>query len=184
MSTKLTYSSLPVEIKKIANDSLGIGVLKSIFSYSYTYHLMIKISDGIIVGFALYHFQNARMKNGGTYVTGVVDCVCVAAPYRREGFGTSLTFGVLRKMSAHGADRVELMLKSPGVDDRDGEPGVPVLGSEELLLALGFRKVQVYHDHYGQKSRQYNYDCRFCGNKPDTCNAVLYAINDSTRHTS
>lgn len=178
MSSKLTYASLPLEVKKIANESLGLGVLKSLFNYSHTYHLMIKISDGAFIGFALYHFQTTRLKGGKSYVTGVIDAVCVSTPYRREGFGTLLTFGVLRKMSAHGADRVELMLKTPGVDDRDGEPGVPLLGSEELLFCLGFRKVKVYDRHYEEKSKKYNYDCLFCGNRPDTCKAVLYAIND------
>lgn len=178
MSSKLTYASLPLEIKHIANYALGLGVLKSLFSYSHTYHLMIKISDGIFIGFALYHFQNTRLNNGKTYVTGVIDAVCVSAPHRKEGFGTLLTFGVLRKMSAYGVDRVELMLKTPGIDDRDGEPGTPLIGSEDLLFCLGFRKVKIYENHYAHKSRKYGYDCKFCGNRPDTCKAVLYAIND------
>lgn len=178
MSSTLTYASLPVEIKKIANESLGLGVLKSLFSYSHTYHLMIKISDGVFIGFALYHFQKTRLKNGGTYVTGVIDCVCVATPYRREGFGTLLTFGALRKMSAYGADRVELMLKTPGINDLDGEPGVPLIGNEDLLYCLGFRKIRVYENYFEPKSKQYGYDCSFCGNRPDTCRAILYAIND------
>lgn len=177
MSSKLTYASIPMEIKKIANESLGLGVLKSLFSYNHTYHLMIKISDGAFIGFALYHFQNTRL-GGETLVTGVIDCVCVSTPYRKEGFGTLLTFGVLRKMSAYGADRVELMLKTPTVDDRDGEPGVPLVGSEDLLYALGFRKISVHDNHFAAKSSKYGYDCLFCGNRPDTCKAVLYAIND------
>lgn len=179
MQPKLTYASLPVEIKKIANESLGLGVLKSLFSYSHTYHLMIKISDGAFIGFALYHFQNTRMKNGDKYVTGVIDAICVSTPYRNEGFGTLLTFGTLRKMSAYGADRVELMLKTPGVDDKDGYPGVPLIGNEELLFCLGFRKVQVFDKHYEKKSLQYGYDCLFCGNRPDSCKGMLYAINDN-----
>jgi hypothetical protein len=178
MSSKLTYASLPIEIKKIANESLGLGVLKSLFSYSHTYHLMIKISDGAVIVFVLYHFQNTKMRGGETYVTGVIDCVCVAAPYRKEGFGTLLTFGALRKMSAYGADRVELVLKTPRMDDRDGEPGVPLIGSENLLFCLGFRKIMVYDEYYEDRSKKYGYDCMFCGNRPDTCKAVLYAIND------
>ena len=178
MSSRISYASIPGEIKQIANSSLGLGVLKSLFSYSNTYHLMIKISDGVFIGFALYHFQNTKMSNGETYVTGVIDCVCVAAPYRKEGFGTLLTFGVLRKMSAYGADWVELLLKTPAIEDRDGEPGVPLVGSEHLLNCLGFRKIKVYDKFYEQKSIKYAYDCKFCGNKPDTCRGVLYAIND------
>lgn len=178
MSSKLTYASIPSEIKQIANDSLGIGVLKSLFSYANTYHLMIKISDGEFIGFSLYHFQSMKMKNGENYVTGVIDCVCVAAPYRKEGFGTLLTFGTLRKMSAYGADRVEIMLKSPGSDDVDAEPGEPLIGSEDLLKCMGFRKAKVYENYYEQRSRKYAYDCKFCGNSPDTCQAVLFSIND------
>lgn len=177
MSSELTYASLPSEIKKIANESLGLGVLRSLFSYSHTYHLIIKISDGIFIGFALYHFQKNRSVDGNTYTTGIIDAVCVATAYRKEGFGTLLTFGVLRKMSAYGVDRVELMLKTPHIDDRDGEPGVPLIGSEELLFCLGFRKVELFANHYEQRSKKYGYDCLFCGNRPDTCRAVLYAIN-------
>ena len=176
MSGKLTYASLPVEIKKIANDSMGLGFLKSLFSYSHTYHLMIKISDGAFIGFSLYHFENTKTSKG-TLVTGVIDCVCVAAAYRKEGFGTLLTFGTLRKMSAYGADRVELMLKTPALDNRDGEPGVPLIGSEELLRQLGFHFVRIERDRYVMKSKKYGYDCSFCGNKPDTCLGVLYAID-------
>ena len=108
----------------------------------------------------------------------MIDCICVDTPYRKEGFGTLLTFGTLRKMSAYGADRVELVLKTPGLDDKDGEPGVPLVGSEKLLSYLGFRKIKVYEDHYHNDSLKYRYDCKFCGNYPDTCKGVLYAIND------
>lgn len=176
MSGKLTYASLPSEIKKIANESMGLGFLKTLFSYSQTYHLMIKISDGAFIGFSLYHYEEIQ-EGEDTRVTGVIDCVCVAAPYRKEGFGTLLTFGTLRKMSAYGAHRVELMLKTPAMDNRDGEPGVPLIGSEELLKSLGFGLVKVYSDHYAQKSKKFGYDCAFCGNKPDSCKGVLYSIN-------
>lgn len=175
MSSKLTYASLPVEIKKIANESLGLGVLKSLFSYSHTYYLMIKISDGAFIGFALYHFQNTTL-GSNTLVTGVIDAVVVAPSYRKEGFGTLLTFGVLRKMSAHGADRVEIMLKVP--NDIDSAPGVPLIGSEDVLTSLGFNLVGDYEGHYIEKSRKYSYDCKFCGDKPDTCVGLLYAINE------
>ena len=67
------------------------------------------------------------MKNNETYTTGIIDCVCVSPAYRKEGFGTLLTFGALRKMAAYGVNRVELMLKTPGIDDRDGEPGIPLV---------------------------------------------------------
>lgn len=177
-STRLTYASLPLEIKKIANESLGIGVLKSIFSYSHTYHLMIKISDGIFIGFALYHFTHKKLSNGKTYTTGIIDAVCVSTTYRQEGFGTMLTYGVLRKMSAYNVDRAEIMLKIPGTTDRDGSPGVPLIGSEELLSCLGFRKVEVFENHYHHKSKKYGYDCLVCGDRPDTCKGILYALNN------
>lgn len=177
MQPKLTYASIPNEIKQIANSSLGLGVLKSMFSHAHTYHLMIKVSDGIIIGFALYHFQSMKTKDGESYTTGIIDCVCVDGPYRKEGFGTLLTFGVLRKMAAYGADRVEIVLKTPGLDNRDGEPGIPLIGSEKLLMCLGFRKVKVYDEPYKQKSIKFGYDCRFCSDHPDTCKGVLYTIN-------
>lgn len=177
MPGKLTYATLPVEIKRIANESLGLGFLKSLFSYSNTYHLMIKISDGAFIGFSLYHFESQSTTENESPVTGVIDCVCVAAPYRKEGFGTLLTFGTMRKMSAYGANRVELTLKTPSMDNRDGEPGVPLIGSEELLTHLGFRFVKVEHDAYLSKSKKFGYDCAFCGNRPDTCLGVHYAID-------
>lgn len=173
----LSYATLPRNIKVIAKDSLGLGVLKSLFSYGNTYHLMIKISDGIFIGFSLYHFEVSKDEQGREFRTGVIDCVCVAAPYRGAGFGTLLTFGTIRKMAALGADRVELLLKTPRMDDRDGEPGVPTIGSESLLQDMGFRQVKVYDDYFLNISRKYGYDCAFCGNKPDTCKAVLYAIS-------
>jgi hypothetical protein len=174
---RLTYSSLPREIKHIANESLGVGVLRSLFSYAKTYHLIIKISDGVFVGFALYHYHHQKMKDGSDYITGVIDCVCVSTAYRKEGFGTLLTFGVLRKMSAYGTDRIEIMLKTPGTPNRDTEPGVPLIGNEDLLLALGFRKVKTFKDNYLKISKRYGYDCLICGSRPDTCKAVLYAID-------
>lgn len=177
MSSKLTYASLPIELKKIANESLGLGVLKSLFSYNRTYFLMIKVSDGIFIGFALYHFENSTVGDR-TLVTGVMDAVVVAPAYRKEGFGTLLTFGVLRKMSAHGADRVEIMLKVPSSVDPDSTPGVPLIGSEEVLAALGFSLVREYHGYYTNKSAKYSYDCRFCGDRPDSCVGLLYAITE------
>lgn len=176
MSAKLTYSSLPIEIKRIGNEALGVGVLKSLFSYTSTYHLMIKISDGEFIGFALYHFEKRKV-NKDTVTVGVVDAVCVAKDYRKEGFGSLLTFSVLRKMSAYNADRVEITLKTPRWSDRDGEPGIPLTGSTDLLKLLGFKQIHVMHDHYLTISKKYGYDCNFCGNRPDTCKGVLFAID-------
>lgn len=178
MAQKLTYISLPMEIKKIANESLGLGVLKSLFSYAHTYHLMIKISDGVFIGFALYHFREVSLQNGKKFVTGVIDAVCVSQTHRKEGFGTLLTLGVLRKMSAYGVDRVEMVLKTPKLVDIESEPGVPIMGNEKFLKSLGFRKVKVYEDYYEKKALKYGYDCILCGNRPDTCSGHLYAIDN------
>lgn len=179
MSGKLTYASLPVEIKKIANDSLGLGFLKSLFKYTRIYHLVIKVSDGAFIGFALYHFENVKTESGEKVVTGVLDCVCVSAPYRKEGFGTLLTYGALKKMSAYGARRVELTLKTPAMDNRDGEPGVPLIGSEAVLRHLGFEFHSLEKERYLLSSKKYGYDCAFCGNRPDTCLGVNYVISIS-----
>lgn len=178
-NTKLTYESLPSEIKRIGNESLGPGVLKSLFAYGNTYHLLIKISDGAFIGFSLYYFSTVRLNPSQSYTVGHIAAVCVAPAYRREGFGTLLTYSTLRKMSAYGADRVEIMLKSPRVFDIDGQPGVPLIGSPELLEQLGFRQIKVFEDYYTDISVRYDYDCILCNNKPDSCKGVLYAINDT-----
>lgn len=177
MASRLTYKSIPTEIKQIANESLGLGILRSLFTSSNTYHLMIKISDGEFIGFSLYHFKSTRMKDGSTHTTGVIDCICVATPYRKAGFGTLLTFGTLRKMSAYGADRVEMVLKTPRGDQRDGDPGVPAIGSQKVLEGMGFKKVKVFDDYFSLQSQKYAYDCNFCGDAPDSCRGILYSIN-------
>lgn len=175
MGGKLTYASVPSEVKKIANESLGFGFFRAIFDTNETFHLMLKVSEGEFVGFALYHFRN-ETKNGESFVVGVIDCICVSTKFRGQGFGTLLTFGVLRKMSVYGADRIEMFLKTPQWDDRDGEPGIPFMGSEKLLLHMGFKKSKIFKKYYYTSSRKFGYDCSFCGNKPDTCTAVLYTI--------
>lgn len=175
-SSRLTYSSLPQEIKTIANNSLGTGVLKSLFDNSKTYHLMIKISDGAFIGFALYHFEKQKIGRK-TYTTGVIDAICVDLEYRREGFGTLLTFGVLRKLSARNVDRVEITLKAPDVYDSETMPNVPILGSPDLLKAMGFRVVDTIPDAFYKASLKYGYECMLCHRKPCTCKGVRFAIN-------
>lgn len=171
---RLSYSDLPLEVKRIANECLGIGVLRSLFSYDYTYHLILKISDGVLAGFALYHFEEPGRLNVDRI--GVLDCVCVSTPYRQNGFGTFLTYNALKKMSAQGVCRIEAMLKVPRSEDEDALPGVPLLGSSNLLSALGFRAIKEFDNYYAKRSVRYDYECAFCGNKPDTCTAVLYTI--------
>ena len=181
MTAKLTYNSLPPEIKAIANESLGAGVLKSMFgSYAHTYHMVIKISNGEFVGFGLYHFKNVRIPGKGTKTVGVIDCVCVSTPYRKDGFGTLITFSVLRNIASYGASRVELILKTPRVEDRDGEPGIPLIGNQQVLQTLGFRRVKIQDGYFAENSKRWGYECRFCGNWPDTCKGITYVIDDDS----
>lgn len=180
MRGKITYSALPVEIKRIANESLGENVLRSMLDYSNTYHCVGKTSDGILVGFAMYHFVEQPKVNGDVFRTGVIDCVCVSVPYRKDGFGTAITAGVLRKMSSYGVDRIEAMVKVPSFEEgRYGEPGYPFIGSAELLKSFGFKEVGIYPKFYERASIRGDYACASCGNVPDTCKGILYAISDS-----
>lgn len=170
----LTYASMPQETKRIANANLGRGVLRSIFTGNHEYHLMLKLEDGEIIGFAVYHFEE-RNSGGRDRVLGVLDCVLVDEHHRRMGHGSGMTFAVFKKMSAYGVDRVETLIKQPGYLDRDGEPGVPLAGPTSLLNLLGFKEVKTFHGYYRAQSERLSYDCKFCGNLPDTCKAVLYA---------
>lgn len=137
---------------------------------------MIKISDGAFIGFVLYHYERKKMGKR-TYTTGVIDAVCVDLEYRKEGFGTLLTFGVLRKMSAQGVDRVEITLKAPDVYDAETMPTVPILGSPDLLKALGFRMIDTIPGCYYKQSQKYGYDCIVCADRPCSCRGILFAIN-------
>lgn len=178
MEADLTYGRLPTEIKNIANQALGLNVLQSLFNYGNKYHLIIKINHGKIIGFSLYHYEKTQLPNNSTYTTGIIDCICIATPHRKEGYGTLLTFTTLKKISAHNADRAEIMLKTPRAIDRDGDPGVPILGSEKLLNCIGFRRISIHPEYYKEKSILYNSECSFCNNHPCQCNGVLYAINN------
>lgn len=135
----VTYVGLPVEVKRIANASLGYGVLQSLFSYDNTYNLLLKISNGETVGFALYH----ELTQDGKWV-GVIDCVCVAPEFRGMGFGSALTFAVLRKL--RDCERVEVMLIMPGDDSDIDEKSA--FGSIDFLESLGFRRIRVYPHFY------------------------------------
>lgn len=170
----LTYASMPQEAKRIANSNLGRGVLRSIFTGSHDYHLMLKLEDGEVIGFVIYHFEE-HMSGSREIILGVLDCVLVDERHRRMGHGSSMTFAVMKKMSAYGIDRVEVLLKQPSYSDRDGEPGVPLASPGSILNLLGFREVKTFHGYYRTISEKLGYDCHFCGNSPDTCKAVLYA---------
>lgn len=178
MSEKLKYSTLPKEIRDIANDALGLGVLKSLFKYSYTYHLMIKLWDGEFVGFALYHFEKERNEKGRIQKIGVIDCICVSHAHRHKGFGTLLTFGVIRKMSACSVSKVEFVFKTPRINKKNNNLK-PITGNEELLYSLGFKKIDIYDNYYSETSLKYRYDCILCKKMPDICLAVLYRIDET-----
>lgn len=170
----LSYASMPMETKKLANANLGRGVLKSVFNGSHEYHLMLKIEDGKLIGFAIYHFEERTVADQYQLV-GVLDCIVIDAPHRKCGYGSSVTFAILRKMAGYGVNRVEVLSKEPGYFDRDGEPGVPLASPESILGLLGFKKVRTFHDYYENQSTKYGYQCKFCGNPVDSCKAVLYA---------
>lgn len=170
----LTYASMPQETKRIANSNLGRGVLRSVFSGTHEYHLMMKLEDGLVIGFAIYHFEEYRLGSKNR-ILGVLDCVIVDEHHRRLGHGSEMTFAVFKKMAAHGVDRVEAIVKEPGFLDRDGEPGVPLADPRSIYDLLGFKQVKTFHDYYKTPSEKYEYECKFCGNTPDSCKAVLYA---------
>lgn len=178
MSASVNYASLPKDLKKIGADALGRGVLQSLFNYRNTYEITVKISDGEHIGFSLYHVKETTLKNGQTYRIGVIDIVCVATQYRGEGFGTQLTVSTLQTLAKRGIHRAEILVKRPNVEDLDTMPGVPAFGNDHLLRDLGFRKVQTNPQYFAELSEQFGYDCKTCGETPDNCDGVLYAIND------
>lgn len=177
-STSVNYASLPRELKRIGDNALGRGVLPSVFQYHNSYELTVKISDGEHIGFSLYHVKESTLKNGEPYRTGVIDVVCVAPQFRGDGFGTQLMISTLQTLSKRNVNRVELLVKRPSEEDLDTMPGIPGFGSDRLLRALGFRKVQSYPKHFYNLSKQFGYDCITCGETPDNCDGILYAIND------
>lgn len=170
----LSYASMPLETKKLANANLGRGVLKSVFSGSHEYHLMLKIEEGKLIGFAVYHFEERTILEASQLI-GILDCIVIDAPSRKSGYGSNMTFAILRKMSGYGVNRVEILSKDPGYFNRDGEPGVPLASPDSILELLGFKKIRVFHDYYENQSTKYGYQCKFCGNSVDSCKAILYA---------
>lgn len=166
--TVVTYQSMPPEVKRIANETLGVGVLAHMMSYDYTYEVVLKINNGVIVGFGVFHTKEVNISNELTSLTGVIDCVCVDRNYRNEGFGKSLTLAILRKMAARKVKRIEIIVKRP-VDDEE------MLGTEEFWTKIGFRRVKVLRRFYANQSDLY--DCALCHDNPDSCDAVLLSID-------
>lgn len=178
MTASINYGSLPKDLRRVGEDALGRGVLQSLFTYGHDYGIVVKISDSERIGFSLYHVVETTLSNGEKYRIGVIDAVCVATQFRGNGFGTQITMTTLSTLAQYNVNRIEILLKRPTEEDLDTMPGVPILGSDRLLRKLGFRKVQTYPQHFLKTSQEYGYDCGICGETPDNCNGVLYAIND------
>lgn len=154
----LTFEDLPNEVKQIADECLGTGVLRSKFVHQYIYQLVLKVSDGELVGFALYHLEDTK---------GVIDCVCVLPEHQGLGFGKALMFTVLRKLAK--ATSVELMLKVPK------ELATIGVGSSEALQKWGFKPIKTFDNYYANKSTMHKYLCAFCNEFPDTCTGILFS---------
>jgi GNAT superfamily N-acetyltransferase len=182
----LTFDNVPYDVKKIADATIGENALESIWRSvessspdgDVVFYLILRVVAGVPVGFALFHYE--VMPSGKfTYTIGIVDAVCVDARYRGNGYGSMLTFNVLKRMSMHGVNRVELVMKINPDMDEDTIPTVPLLGSERFLYDLGFKKIAYLKNHWEIDSMEYNYDCPLCHHIPDTCTGVLMTISET-----
>lgn len=176
MAASLTYSGLPPELKKLASKSLGAGVLKSLFVYRYTYHIMVKAVDDDFVSLALYHYEEEK-REGVRRTVGVIDCVCVDPNLRGQGYGTLMTFAVLRKMSVSGATEVESLVKLPEKDDGPKNRKPYSRKVNEFMRSMGFELRGYYDNHYMKSSLKYRYSCAICEALPDKCRAADYVID-------
>ena len=182
---ELTYDKVPNDVKRIADESMGKGALKSLWNSvvestldkKTKFYMILRVVDGIPVGFALFHYAIVSTRKFD-YTIGVIDAVCVSTPYRGSGYGAMLTFNVLRRMSLHGINRVELMLKARKTDE-DDIPGEPIMGSERFLFDLGFKKIAYVDDYWREDSLNWSYDCLVCHERPDECTGILMAINET-----
>jgi GNAT superfamily N-acetyltransferase len=182
----LTFANVPSDVKKIADESIGKNALESLWraveanspNGDVVFYLILRVVSGVPVGFALFHYE-VMTSDKFSYTIGIVDTVCVATRYRGNGYGSMLTFNVLKRMSMHGVNRVELVLKSPSEMDVDSIPSVPILGSERFLYDLGFKKIAYLKGHWEEDSMNYNYDCPLCHTIPDSCIGTLMAISEN-----
>lgn len=177
----LTFEMVPRDVLRIAAKSIGEGALESTWRSiedltddgAVVFYLLLRVVEGDPVGFALFHYE--RMESSGfSYVIGIIDAVCTAPAYRGQGYGAMLTFNVLKRMSIHGVNRIELVLKSAPNADFSAP-----MGSERFLFDLGFKKVAYLHNHWAQDSMNHPYDCPVCHERPDSCVGVLMAINET-----
>lgn len=192
-----SYNDVPRDVKRIADETMGKGALESLWSAivddapngNPSFNLLIRVANGHPVGFALFHYETVNTRNF-EYVIGIIDAVCVREEYAGKGYGAILTFNVLRRMSLHGVNRIEIILKSPvetmnGDTDDDPETmdvntsmSEPYSGSERFLYDLGFRKIAYLEEHWYYQSMDYPYTCIVCQSNPDTCKGILMAINE------
>lgn len=181
----LTYDRVPEDVKRIADESIGRGALKSIWNSvvestpgkNPKFYLILRLVEGEPVGFALFHYAIVRT-SAFDYVVGIIDTVCVSSPYRGSGYGAMLTHNVLRRMTRHGVNRVEIMLKAAR-DLMEDVPGLPMMGSERFLFDLGFKKIAYLDEYWCEDSIDWPYECPVCRSRPDTCTGVLMAVNES-----
>lgn len=181
----LTYDRVPEDVKRIADESIGRGTLKSIWNSvvestpgkNPKFYLILRLVEGEPVGFALFHYAIVRT-SAFDYVVGIIDAVCVSSPYRGSGYGAMLTHNVLRRMTRHGVNRVEIMLKAAR-DLMEDVPGLPMMGSERFLFDLGFKKIAYLDEYWHEDSIDWPYECPVCRSRPDTCTGVLMAVNES-----
>lgn len=210
-----SYDDVPRDVKRIADEVMGKNALESLWntiiddapSGRPSFNLLIRVANGHPVGFALFHYEMVNTKNF-QYVIGIIDAVCVRPEYAGKGYGAILTFNVLRRMSLHGVNRIEIILKAPAHDDMsavaadddargaadDSNPLAddaagdststelsmtePYSGSERFLYDLGFRKIAYLEEHWYYQSMDYPYTCIVCDTRPDTCKGILMAINE------
>lgn len=180
-----SYDDVPKDVKRIANEMLGRGALESLWntivddspSGRPAFNILLRVVDGQPIGFALFHYETMS-SNDFVYTIGIIDTVCVRNAYANNGYGSILTFNVLRRMSLHGVNRIEAVLKEPSDRNADIDAG-PTMGSERFLFDLGFKKVAYLEDHWHYASIDYPYDCIVCHEQPDSCTGVLMAINES-----
>ena len=174
----LTLDIVPQDVKDIATRSLGNHALDALFrDQRLPMNLIWKIVDGVSVGFAIYHFETIH--NGSfLYRVGIIDMLCVDAPYQHKSYGAMITFYVLKAMSTVEVNRIEIMMHYPAQDRYDLYPNKPSSGSERFLFDLGFRKVAYFPKYWSKQSERYQYTCAICANSPCTCTGTLMAMND------
>lgn len=168
MSHVLSYRDIPPEIKKIARDTIGSGVLRATLGYPYTYNLVMRIIEGELVGFALYHVESEGRKN-----VGVIDHVCVDPEFQGQGHGTLLLYSAVRKLSLESVVELEMPVR---VKEKTRYKSVLPAKVMKLLEGMGFVLRSCDRDYYVGVSKKYGYQCSTCQQKPDSCSRALFVL--------